>query len=256
MKQILLSIILVILPFSILAQEYNEKVIIEKLVYKGYYSLGFIWIKGGYCTLKTSRTNLYPNSDKMIMIAQSSNAADLVFKLRDTLISYHDKDLLKTYKFQRNAHEGGYDKTFDYDFNYEKNISICKVQKYNEYKVVDTIQLIPEFYDMMTLIKYLRNLDYTKLKEGDIIPIKAIIDREIHKLYIRYRRKETQKVKGIKYRCFLFTPVLLKGSVFRGGEDMKIWITDDKYKLPILVEAKVLVGSLKGELQLSKSTYR
>ena len=255
MKQILLVILLFILPFSLFSQKKNGTKIIERLVYNGYYNLGFIWIKGGYCTLETTRSDLYPNSNKMTMIAKTGNAGDLVFKLRDTLISHYDKDILKTYKFQRNAHEGSYDKTFDYDFDYEKNVSICNVHKYNKYRAKDTIELVPKFYDMMTLVRFLRTLDYTKLKKGEVIPIKAIIDREIHKLYIRYRGRDTQRVKGVKYRCFLFTPVLLKGSVFRGGEDMKIWISDDENKLPIMVEAKVLVGSLKGELQLSKSIY-
>lgn len=39
-----------------------------------------------------------------------------------------------------------------------------------------------------------------------------------------------------------------KGTSFKGGEDMTIWVSNDKNRVPIMVEAKVLIGSVKGLL--------
>jgi hypothetical protein len=38
---------------------------------------------------------------------------------------------------------------------------------------------------------------------------------------------------------------MIEGTIFKSGEALYIWITDDKNHLPILVEAKILVGSVK-----------
>ena len=42
---------------------------------------------------------------------------------------------------------------------------------------------------------------------------------------------------------------------FKGGENMKIWLSKDEYRLPLMVEAKILVGSVKAILDRSASKY-
>ena len=39
--------------------------------------------------------------------------------------------------------------------------------------------------------------------------------------------------------------MLVEGTIFKGGEDMTIWVTDDGNRVPIMVEAKILIGSVK-----------
>jgi hypothetical protein len=45
----------------------------------------------------------------------------------------------------------------------------------------------------------------------------------------------------------------VSGTIFSGGEDLFVWITDDRNKIPILVEAKILVGSVKAVFAGSKN---
>ena len=42
--------------------------------------------------------------------------------------------------------------------------------------------------------------------------------------------------------------MLVKGTIFKGGEDLLVWVTDDNKRVPVLVEAKILVGSVKAIL--------
>jgi hypothetical protein len=50
----------------------------------------------------------------------------------------------------------------------------------------------------------------------------------------------------------VFTPQLQEGRVFKDGESMKIWISDDENKLMIKVETKIIVGTIKAELSSFK----
>ena len=45
---------------------------------------------------------------------------------------------------------------------------------------------------------------------------------------------------------------MVEGTIFKGGEDMFIWVSDDKNRVPVLVEAKILIGSVKAYLTGTK----
>lgn len=61
--------------------------------------------------------------------------------------------------------------------------------------------------------------------------------------------KEKIKVRMGKYNCLKFVPVVEKGRVFKSEDDLVVWITDDKNKIPLLAKAKILVGSIKMEVE-------
>ncbi len=81
---------------------------------------------------------------------------------------------------------------------------------------------------------------------GTKIPIRMIVDGKVYDLYIRYLGKEIIETReDRKFRCLKFTPLVVPGTIFKSGEDMTVWVTDDLNRIPIIVEAKVLVGSIK-----------
>jgi hypothetical protein len=65
---------------------------------------------------------------------------------------------------------------------------------------------------------------------------------------IQYLGKEVVKTKAGKFRCLKFKPMVATGKVFSNPYPMTLWVTDDKNRLPILVESAVSVGSVKAEL--------
>ena len=81
-----------------------------------------------------------------------------------------------------------------------------------------------------------------------------IIDGKIYPLYIRYLGKENIRTHDGKqqYKCIKFSVLLVEGTIFKGGEDMNIWVTDDENKIPVLVESKILVGSVKAYLNTTQ----
>ena len=42
--------------------------------------------------------------------------------------------------------------------------------------------------------------------------------------------------------------MLQHGRVFKEDEDMTVWVSDDKNRIPIRVQANILVGSIKMDL--------
>ena len=80
-----------------------------------------------------------------------------------------------------------------------------------------------------------------------------ILDSEAYHLYIRYLGKEEVTTRDKKkYKCIKFAIQLVDGTIFKGDEDAIIWVTDDENKVPVIVEAQILVGSVKAILSEAK----
>ena len=112
--------------------------------------------------------------------------------------------------------------------------------------VRDTLHNQSDVFDVLSAIYQCRSLDFNLIKINEKIPVKIVLDGKVYPLYVRLIGKEIIKDRSDKkYRCIKFSALLVEGSIFKGGEDMNIWVTDDENRVPVLVEAKILIGSVK-----------
>lgn len=222
----------------------------EKLSFRGYYNWGFIWVAAGEVNLSVEKTK-YQNKEayKFYGTGKNLKAFDWFFKLRDTLTCYTEIKSLSPFYFDRRTHEAKYKAHHEYWFNDKDSTIFSKINKREKPVKLDTLKNKACTFDILSIAYYVRNLNFSKYKKGDKIPISMLIDNEIHSLYIRYRGIDIIKTKsGERFECLKFSPLLVEGTMFKGGEDMTVWLSNDDNRLPIMVEAKVLVGSVKGVL--------
>jgi hypothetical protein len=65
--------------------------------------------------------------------------------------------------------------------------------------------------------------------------------------------KEVIKTELGEYNCIKFKPALIPGTIFKAGDEMIVWVSDDKNRIPLLVETPILVGSIKAKVQVIKN---
>lgn len=164
---------------------------------------------------------------------------DWIFKVRDRYETYIDTTSLQPYKFIRNVDEGGYKKYENITFNHTASTALSTQ---GVYKVPNCIQ------DVVSSMYYSRNIDFNKYKPGDKIPFTIFLDNEVYNMYIRYQGKEIVKTRYGKFRAIVFKPLLVKGTLFEGGEKMTVYVSDDANKVPLRIESPLLVGSVKVDL--------
>ncbi len=76
-----------------------------------------------------------------------------------------------------------------------------------------------------------------------------VIDGKVNYLFIRFLGKEVMEMPSEKkYSTIKFSALLVDGTIFDGGEDMTVWVSDDENKIPLKVEAKIKVGWIKAYL--------
>lgn len=222
----------------------------EIIDYEVYYNWGFIWLNAGWVKFQV-KDSVYNNKETLLFDSYGSSheSYDWLFKVRDQYFSHVDKESLKPVLFHRKNSEGGFELENKYVFNWDANVIYSETENSDKPYSKDTIDISPCTFDVLSMVYYTRNLDFTKIKVGEKVPMSSILDNEVFDLYIRYMGKETIKDReGRKYNCIKFSALLVEGSIFKGGEDMFVWVTDDENKVPVLVEAKILIGSVKAYL--------
>ncbi len=208
----------------------------EKINMKVYYSTLGAYIGAGEATFTTSleRYNGKPVYH-CIGDGKSYSFFDNFFKVRDRYESYIDTSTLLPYKFLRNVDEGGHKIYNNVSFNQNANTAVSSK---GVFKITDCIQ------DVVSAVYYARNINFSKFKKDDKIPFDMYLDDEIFHLYIRYLGKETVKTRYGKFKAIKIKPLLLKGTIFEGGEKMNAWISDDPNHLLLRVESPISVGKV------------
>lgn len=164
---------------------------------------------------------------------------DNFYKVRDRYETYIDTATMLPMKFIRNVSEGGTKIYNNVTFNHKAGIA---VSTNGPFKVTSCIQ------DVISSVYYARNIDFSKYKPGDKIPFDMFLDDQIYHLYLRYEGKENVKTKYGKFRAIKFKPLLIKGTVFQGGENMNVWVSDDANHLLLRAESPISVGTIKVDM--------
>lgn len=169
---------------------------------------------------------------------------DGFFKVRDRYESFVDTATLLPYKFVRNIDEGGYKKYNNVTFNQAANKA---VSTNGVYDVTNCIQ------DVVSMVYYVRNINFDKYKKDDKILFDMFLDDEVFHMYIRYMGKEKIKTRFGKFNAIKIRPLLIKGTIFEGGEKMTAWLSDDPNHLLLRAESPIVVGSIKIDMMSYKN---
>jgi hypothetical protein len=212
----------------------------EKISYSVFYNVIGIYVNAGTATFTTSTEKIQNNDVYHVVGEGSTNPRyDWIFKVRDRYESYFNISDLQPVKFIRHISEGKYNKHEEVTFNKPANTAITNK---GVYKVPENVQ------DVISIMYYARSINYDQYHVGDKIPFSMFLDNKVYSMYIHYMGKETIKTKYGKFNAIKLKPLLLKGSVFKGGEKMTIWVTDDFNHIPVRAESPIVVGSIKIDL--------
>lgn len=208
----------------------------EKLRYRVTY--GFV--DAGEAILEVKSTTKKGNGRDLLHMrgtGRTLGGFNAFYQVHDVYESYVDKKGIFPWFFVRRVDEGGYKLSQDYTFKHDK-------QKVNngsgkEFNVPMAIQ------DMVSSFYYARTLDFKNMKVGDVVEFKCFMDDEIWPLKIKFVGDEVIHIRKGKFNCKKFVPVVQKGRYFESENDVNFWVTNDENRIPILVRAKIPVGTVK-----------
>jgi hypothetical protein len=149
--------------------------------------------------------------------------------------------------FLRDIDEGGYTKNISIDFDFEREKALINNIKDDTSFELD---IRKDLQDIISATYYLREtLDLSSVKIGDEVALDMLFDDDgIYDFKLMYLGKEVLKTPFGKIQCLAFRPLVKSGRIFRAEESLTLWVSDDKNRIPIRIQADLRFGSIKADL--------
>jgi len=219
----------------------------EQLLYEISYNWGIIWINAGEVRFEASESKYGQNETfHFFSTGRSYSRWDWLFKVRDTFEVFSRKSDLKPIFYRRHTLEGGFRIQNKYLFDPQKDVYLAEMDETRKGFRTDTIAVSKCTYDVLTATYVARSINFKNHLAGDTITLDLLLDGSTFKLPVVFKgRERIENRDGQWWDCILFTAVLDRGTMFKPGEALLIWVSDDTNKIPIMMEAKIAVGSIK-----------
>ena len=222
----------------------------ERVVYKIYYNLNFIWIPAGEVTFDVRDIG---TQYKLTATGETYASYEWFFKVNDRYESYVDKETLLPTKAVRDIKEGNYELYELINFDQRKRQGVS----YRGHSVTEAMAQPKAFeakscsHDVLSAIYFMRNHDLRANVPGDLLPLTVVMGNKVHDLDIRYvGREPDKKIKGLgRFNAAELAPQILGGDVFSEDSEMRVWASMNASHIPLLIESPVSVGSVKAVLK-------
>lgn len=180
---------------------------------------------------------------KVNVLGKTAGITDM-FKVRNTYRSYIDTTAFIPHKFIYSARENSYKRDQILNFNHSKN-ELVKIEKEESkiFNVPDNIQ------DVISGYYFLRTIDFSKFAVGQTVSSPLFFDEDLYNMKIKYAGKGIVHTKFGKIRVLKLNPILPKNNLFKGDNAIRIWVSDDKNRVPIKMEIDLSIGTIDMEIK-------
>lgn len=225
----------------------------ERMDFVLHYHFAFINSDIGTATVTLDTTTLAGEKNFHCRVAGSTTKGfDRIFKVREDFQSWFSYDDLIPRRFTRDTREGSYVARNEFSYMWNDAEPYIDAQIYSTsigYEKVVKIPLKPCTFDLPSLFFFARNIDMRRVALNVKYPMTFVIDDDVYDVYFVYRGRCVKEVKGLgTIKCLHFGAKLLEGGVFKGDNELEVYISDDRNRLPVLFGAPIHVGDVEGRM--------
>ncbi len=215
----------------------------EVMTYDAYYNWGLVWIKLGSAkfTVEMQDSSTY----KFTVSAANLPKWDNIFSINTVHTATATLDLVPL-TYTAITTQNGSHSEIRYEFDHvDKMVARAKVNEASPDGTYKVFPFEPYSQDIINSIYVARNVDLTQ-NGGKDIPFYPIYDDKV--IPINGSVLGTERIKtreGEYFDCLKCVTMPPDDTMFDAKEPVYIWITEDARRIPILVEAKIMIGRLK-----------
>lgn len=86
------------------------------------------------------------------------------------------------------------------------------------------------------------------MRIGEKMTVRGFFDEENFDMEVTYKGTETVHTKAGKIKAIKLVPKMPENDLFKGENAVTVYLSDDRNKVPVLIEAQMFVGALKVDL--------
>ncbi len=224
----------------------------EKIEYDVYFNYGFLYIKAGKGFLTITDANHKGKSAyKTYMQVNSGGLAGNLYTVNDTLTSYVDMNL-RPLLFTKEAFEGKDYSTEKQIYTYDgSSLKVRAIRTWNGEPDFDqTLTIENCAYDYLSILLYVRNLDFSKMKKGDKQYVHFLSGKQIVNMSINYEGTSSMKANdGNRYDVINLSMTILDKAFKNPQKAIRASLTNDNNRVPIVIETALKIGSVKAVMR-------
>jgi len=215
----------------------------EKLIFRAYYSSALTGnVTAGEASLEileTPRNIGGRTTMPVIGLMRTRGLFNLFFRVNNRFETYIDRSAVAPLLFIRRVEEGRYRKSQDVMFNHYDKVAISNTA---------AVPIPAYVQDIISAFYFARTYQFENPKIGDEFNVDFFLDDSVYVTRIVFDGYERINTRLGTFNTLRFKPMVLKGKVFSQPYPMTLWISDDKNRVPLMVESGLVVGSVKLEL--------
>lgn len=202
------------------------------------FDINYGFINAGTATMEVEKLIEFEGrpSYQIVTRANSNKFFTSFYKVDDRVESIVDATGLFSWRFEKKLREGGYKAERKYQFDQRHNVV---------YEGKDTIAVSPYAQDALSVMFYIRTVP---LEVGKSVFTFNYVDGQKINLEVKVLKKEKITVTAGTFDCLVVEPLSSNVGVFKNEGTLRVWLTDDRLRLPVLMKSKILVGSISAEL--------
>lgn len=207
----------------------------EKLVFSVQYSL----VTAGEATLEVRNIADLDGtpSYRIISDARTNKFFSAFFKVRDRFESYMDTTELYSLRYEKHVREGRFKRDESVVFDQTAHTATYEDK---------TVAIAPRTQDVLSALYYMRTLP---LEVGQAVSFANHTDGKNYPLIVKVHGRERVTVEAGTFDCLVVEPILRGPAIFSQKGRLTVWVTDDRYKMPVLMKSKVIIGHVSAVLK-------
>lgn len=215
----------------------------EQLKYGIYYT----FVKAGTAYIK-NRGLVDIDGRKAYLLqttAFSASVIDPFFKVRDINQSWIDAETFYSLGYTQSVREGNYKRDEWLIFAPQEGKYFGQVQKKEEPRDISAAltQDVADFLSSLYLVRA------QPLTPGKDIVFDIINREKQYPLVVKVLNKEKVSTPAGTFKCIVVEPQLRGEGIFVSkGKSLKVWLTDDAYRMPVKMKVEVFIGSVSAQL--------
>ena len=227
----------------------------ELLTYDVSYQVGPIWTNIALVTFSTVKE---VQGGKVVLHMKLNGKTyptyDHLFKVRDSYESWVVYQTWQPVKFQRYTTHDDNTVLLTQFFYPAQSFLYYNLKTNNDPVTKGQVSLGKCMNDMVSSLYFPRTLQVENLRPGTVITLSVLYNNEPTTLRLVAQGKGIIEARdGKKYHCSKFVVKMNSTiSLFKENSDLVVWLTADKNKIPVYVEATLKVGTVKIYLKEAK----
>ena len=220
---------------SIPPYQANER--LDYLIHYGWFDIGKVHLSVHSIQQRRDTFDVF----HVVGTGYTTGMAAWFMTVKDRYESYIDKETALPIEFIRDVDEGGYTIKRHVFFHHADSYAIDTLLSEKGKK-----HPIPPFaQDIFSAFYFARHHNLRGgIRKGDFIEIPVFLDHKIFVFRLKFMGRAEIHTRFGKVNCLEFMPLVISDRVFEDEESVRVWITDDDNKIPVRIQAKLMVGSL------------